>query len=241
MSRALTPLPDGFDATVTSLHRVAEELVAPARKPDNEIALEATPGGFGTPEFEFEGARHRVRVDGAELVHNAGGKERRAALTSLAAGASMLADLLPAGAAPSPEPLLVHPPAARALAAWYAFGDEALRHLLGLAAPGERATAPILWPEHFDIAVELGDEEGGWRATYGLSPGDENHAEPYLYVAPWTAAVSGERWAARGFGGAELGYSELLAAADPCAAAIEFFITRWDLLATAARRGTGSA
>ena len=44
MSPRLSSLPDGFGATVASLHRVAEEVVAPARKPDNEIALEATPG-----------------------------------------------------------------------------------------------------------------------------------------------------------------------------------------------------
>ena len=38
-----------------------------------------------------------------------------------------------------------------------------------------------LWPEHFDVAFE------DRAVTYGGSPGDENHDEPYLYVAPWTA------------------------------------------------------
>jgi hypothetical protein len=229
-------LSDDFAATVASLHRVAEELVAPARKPDNEIALEPTPGGFGTPEFQFEGAPHRVRVDGTELVHSVGGLEHRAALTSLAEGASVIADLLPADAAPSPEPLPIDPGAARVLAGWYAFGAKVLAHLVTLAARGEHPTPPILWPEHFDIAVEIGDEEGGWRATYGFSPGDENHTEPYLYVAPWSATVSGPLWAAQGFKGAELGYAELLAEPDPCTAAIVFFTTRWDLLAMDAKR-----
>jgi hypothetical protein len=54
------------------LHRVAEQIVAPARKPDNEIALVATPGGFGTPEFDYAGRRQQVRVEGAELVHRSG-------------------------------------------------------------------------------------------------------------------------------------------------------------------------
>ena len=45
---ALKPLPSSFATTVAALHRVAAEIVAPARKPDNEIALRATPGGFGT-------------------------------------------------------------------------------------------------------------------------------------------------------------------------------------------------
>lgn len=67
MASPLSPLPPGFGPTVASLHRVAEEIVAPARKPDNEIALQPTPGGFGTPEFEFEGTRRQVRVEGAEL------------------------------------------------------------------------------------------------------------------------------------------------------------------------------
>jgi hypothetical protein len=234
----LAALPDGFAVTVASLHRVAEELVAPARKPDNEIALEPTAGGFGTPEFEFEGAPHRVRVEGVELVHSVGGLEHRAPLTSLATGASIVSDLLPPGAAPSGEPLRIDPDAARVLAGWYAFGAAVLAHLVSLAARGEHPTPPILWPEHFDIAVEIGDEAGGWRATYGLSPGDENHPEPYLYVAPWTGTVSGSLWTARGFGGAELGYRDLLSEPDPRTAAVVFFTTRWDLLAMDARRKT---
>lgn len=55
----LDPLPAGFASTREALHAVAERLVAPARKPDNEIALTPTPGGFGTPEFELDGERLR--------------------------------------------------------------------------------------------------------------------------------------------------------------------------------------
>ncbi len=64
----LGPLVEGFASTREALHRVAEQLVAPARKPNNEIALQATPGGFGTPPFEREDEECQVRVDGAELV-----------------------------------------------------------------------------------------------------------------------------------------------------------------------------
>lgn len=215
-------LPPDFAATVASLHAVAEAIVAPARKPDNEIALEATPGGFGTPRFEFGGARHRVRIEGVELVHEVGGEERRVPLTSLAAAATALAELLPADAELGTEPLAIDPAAAAALAAWYRFGDGALRELAA-TAPSE-TTAPILWPEHFDLAIELGDEAAGERATYGFSPGDENHPEPYAYVGPWRE-VEGEIWNARGFKGAELGYAELAAAADPAATALDFFAT----------------
>jgi hypothetical protein len=36
---------------------------------------------------------------------------------------------------------------------------------------------PILWPEHFDVAILLDD------ASYGASPGDAFHAMPYAHVS----------------------------------------------------------
>jgi hypothetical protein len=68
------------------------------------------------------------------------------------------------------------------------------------------------------------------RATYGASPGDEEHGEPYLYVGPWTADVSAELWNATAFRGAELGYAELLGAGDPEILAIEFMRSRYNAL-----------
>lgn len=233
MSPRLSPLPDRFAGTVASLHRVAEELVASSRKPDNEIALEATPGGFGTPPFEFEGAVHRVRVEGTELVHAEDGRERRAPLTSLASAASVVAELLPAGSSPDETPLVISPAASRALAEWYAFGAEVLGRLGATVAPEDEAGPAILWPEHFDIAIELGPEAAGARGTYGFSPGDEEHPQPYAYVGPWTTQPRGEVWNARGFDGAELGYAELLAADDQVAAAMDFLSGRRDSLAKA--------
>jgi hypothetical protein len=210
----LAPLTPAFPATVTALHRVAELIVAPARKPDNEIALIATPGGFGTPEFEHDGARHQVRIDGAELVHAIDGAQRRAPLTTLAAAQQLVDDLVPPGDALDGAALDVDRASAGTLAGWYAFGDAIL---------GDLGGAPTLWPEHFDIAIELGEEPA--RATYGFSPGDEHHAEPYAYVGPWSE-VDGELWQATGFSGAEIGYAELLAAPDPRAAVLDFFETR---------------
>jgi hypothetical protein len=204
----LAPLPDGFATTVGALHQVAEKLVAPARKPDNEIALQATPGGFGTPPFEHEAARHQVRVEGAELVDG----ERRAPLASLETARAIVAES-----------------AAAALADAYAFGKAVLQRLVDDARPEDEATPPTLWPEHFDIAIELGDSEA--RANYGLSPGDESHSEPYLYVGPWNPpAPDAELWNATGFPGAELTYSELIAAPDPFAAALDFMTTRMEAL-----------
>jgi len=232
MGASLRPLPPRFGPTVAALHRVAEEIVAPARRPENEISLRATPGGFGTPEFEFGGAAHRVAVEGVELVHRVDGEERRAPLATLAGAGEAVAELLPAGAELDRVPLSVDPEAAGALAEWFGFGAAALQRLVELAAPAEAATIPRLWPEHFDVAVELGEETAGARANYGFSPGDGEHAEPYAYVGPWTAEVSGELWQGRGFNGAELTYAELAAAPDPAATVHEFFTTRWDLLKT---------
>lgn len=74
----LKPLPQSYVATREALHRVAEQVVAPARKPHNEVALSATPGGFGTPPFEADGPALQVMVRGAELVVLEDGVERRA-------------------------------------------------------------------------------------------------------------------------------------------------------------------
>jgi hypothetical protein len=76
-----------------------------------------------------------------------------------------------------------------------------------------------LWPEHFDMSIDTGDRV---RATYGGSPGDDEHAEPYLYVGPWERQT-GDFWSDPHFGGASLAYAELLAAGDQRAAALAFF------------------
>jgi hypothetical protein len=204
----LLPLPPTFAATVAALHSVAERIVAPARKPDNEIALEATPGGFGTPVFEHDGVAQQVRVDGTDLVRN----QDRTGLTTLEQARRLVADLVPAGPLDD-EPLDVDRDAAARLADWYAFGAAILGEIADVA--------PTLWPEHFDIAIELGE------ATYGFSPGDEQHPEPYAYVA---AEVSGELWQANGFRGAELTYADLLAAPDQRAAALDFLTSRKEAL-----------
>jgi hypothetical protein len=215
----LQPLPPTFAATVAALHGVAEQIVAPARKPENEIALEATPGGFGTPPFDHDGIAQQVRVEGAELVHAAGAGEQRAALTTLEDARVLLAGLVPGGPL-SGDPLQIDPEAAARLADWYAFGAAILAEIADATATPVR-----LWPEHFDIAIEMGE------ANFGFSPGDELHAEPYAYVGPWTAEVSGDLWRATGFRGAELAYSELLAADDARSAALDFFHSRKEALA----------
>jgi hypothetical protein len=200
--KPLEPLPDSFAETRKALHIVAEDLLAPQRQPENEIALRYTRGGFGTPFFVLDGADCQVRVDHNELVHQRGDEELQRR--------------------PIPG---VDPDAARALGEFYGFACSALEEVRAEASD-EDPSLVQLWPEHFDIAFELGIEAKGQRANYGASPGDSDHDEPYLYVGPQTAEVSGKLWNATGFKGAELTYSELLAAPDHRKAALEFFHER---------------
>ncbi len=231
----MKPLPDSFATTREALHRVAEEVVAPARKPQNEIALRQTPHGFGTPVFEFDEERVQVRVEGADLVLERGDHSTRAPLTSLAdAGALLGARLLPDGLPTDSSPLDIDPAAAGALADFYELASRALDGFKSSLRGDADASDTNLWPEHFDIAFEAGGEGAGRRANYGASPGDDSHDQPYLYVGPWTAKVEGEMWNATGFTGAELGYSDLLDAEDAERAAVDFFRSGFEGIAAAA-------
>jgi hypothetical protein len=215
----MDPAPSDLVRTRKALHAVAERVVSPVRvrATGNEIALEAAPGGFGTPVLPDGG---RVRVEGAELVVEDGaGAGRRAPITTLRA-AGVLAGL---DADLPDDPLSVDAGAAAFLGAFYAFATSALERL----RPAVPDPSPIhLWPEHFDVAIDAGDEGAGRRATYGASPGDEHHDEPYLYVAPWQAPPPSPSWNANGFAGAELGWAQLVGEPDPLAAALRFWTAR---------------
>jgi hypothetical protein len=195
------PVPPGLVATRLALHRLAEEVISPARREaTGKIGLRATPGGFGTPPF---GDGDQVRVEGVELVFVAHGVvERREPIDGVdAETVAFIAD-------------------------WFAFGASALLGLRESAGPAAEPSMIQLWPEHFDIALELGSEAPGARAAYGFSPGDEGHDAPYVYVAPWNAPPEGPLWNATGFKGAELPYASMLAAADPRQLALDFLTER---------------
>jgi hypothetical protein len=221
----LAPLPPRLVETRLALHRLAEQVVSPARRAANgKIGLRYARGGFGTPFF---GADTQVRVQGTTLIVQTGDEERRAAITTLVAAAQHVgADLLPGALELDDKPLAVDPAAAAFLGDWYGFAASVLEQLRAEAPADAEASRVQLWPEHFDLAVELGAEAQKARAAYGLSPGDEAHAEPYVYVGPWVAPPAGELWQASGFSGAELSYTELLDTEAPRATALEFFRAR---------------
>ena len=80
-----------------------------------------------------------------------------------------------------------------------------------------------MWPEHFDLACDIGDEAAGTRATYGASPGDSTIDEPYVYVGPWDKRRRTGKLAAYPFGAA-IGYEALRGANDARGAAMDFFL-----------------
>ena len=221
---SLAPLPPAFVQATAALHRLAVYVIAPAQRLANgEIIMRATPGGFST--FEYDG--HAVGVDGDQLVVDAA----HGPITTLNAAAARVGikpdvaqqeqfDVPPHG--DLDEPLAVDPGAARALGDWYAFATQVLDALRSEAGLNDDASIVRIWPEHFDAAIDMGDNDAKHRGTYGASPGDENHPEPYLYASPWAGRVDGF-FDDPAFNGASLPYSRLMASADPMDSALAFF------------------
>ena len=167
------------ETTRRSLHGVGELLIAgPQYRAHGTIRLRVTPGGFG-------GVAVALRVEGTDLVWDGGRAPLSGTCRSLAAAA---------GVEPGPpegvyhdtsgvdpdEDVVVDGAAAAEIAGWFARGDAGLRAF----APDRE---PVLWPEHFDLAITV-DE-----VNYGISPGDDAHPAPYAYVGPW-ARREGEFW-----------------------------------------------
>lgn len=210
----LGPLPGDFAATRRSLQALAEHVLAPARHAANaKIGLRFTYHGFGTPFFADD---RQLRMEDGDLVD---GEQRQPVstlrLAARFAGVPPTYDTgvyTPTTSPDGDEPLTVNPAAARTLGTWFGFCASVLEQVRDEATDLDGPSRVQLWPEHFDMAVDLGPD--GARANYGGSPGDDDHPEPYLYVGPWERR-SGAFWN-EPFG-ASLSYAELVAGADPLA------------------------
>jgi hypothetical protein len=227
--RRLEPLPPSFDECRRALHQIAYFVVAAKRFAANgKLGLRYTHGGFGTPFF---GDDEQVRVEDGVLVHQRAGSVRTETITSVA-GATAFLDMEyrnpwfegfhdPLDALPPDTHLEVDPAAAGALGAWFGFSTHVLER--ARRTPGAVEVSRLqLWPEHFDPAFEMGS--GGSRASYGASPGDAAHPQPYLYVAPWGEVNRANPvWNDPVFAGASLDYARLLDADDPYRLAAGFF------------------
>lgn len=178
-----SPVPPRYTDTRVALHTVAEHVLAAARyQAEGRIGLRPVRGGFGTPTFDGR----RVEVLGVDLVRFDGIDELREPITTLRSAGTFVGiePGMPVDVYP-PATLLdldagleVDPDAARALADWLELVSDAL----GEFAASHRDEGPgdaHLWPEHFDLALTMNE------VTYGGSPGDAQHPEPYLYVGPF--------------------------------------------------------
>lgn len=209
---SLRPLPATFAETRSGLHVVAARVLAVARyQATGHLGLVPLAGGFGIPEAE----ERRLAIVEGQLSDGT----RTEPLTTLrAAGAFAGVDLAVVAhpalevAAEMDAPLRVDGASAAVLADWYGFCQETLGALTATADANDAPSAIQLWPEHFDLAMELG--EAGYRANFGGSPGDEFHGDPYLYIGPHERR-QGTFWNVPF--GAILTYDELLDGNDPMA------------------------
>jgi hypothetical protein len=157
--------------TRRSLHAVAELVLAgPQYRATGKLRLRVVPGGFATvlvPELRTVGTGvvgdggaaipidgHTARAIGAELGVLAGRPEG-----AYADGAGVDPD----------EKLTLRPDQADVIMGSFSRGHDALIAF----APAE---TPVLWPEHFDVAIRV------HGANFGVSPGDGFIEEPYAYV-----------------------------------------------------------
>ena len=157
--------------TRRTLHAVAELVLAgPQYRATGKLRLRLVPGGFATvlaPELRVVGTGvvgaggvavpidgHTARAIGAELGVAAGRPEG-----AYSDGAGVDPD----------QTLTLDPDQADVILGGLSVGHDALIAF----TPTE---TPVLWPEHFDVAIRVGD------VNFGVSPGDSFIEEPYAYV-----------------------------------------------------------
>ena len=183
---------DELAATRRSLHGVAELVLAgPQYRATGRLRLGVVAGGFATttltPPLLVDGSR----VAGAEGVTAVviGGRTPRAIGVELGVAIGRPEGLYEVGSGVDPdETLSVDPGQAGVIMGALALGHDALTAF----AAGE---PPVLWPEHFDVAVRVHE------VNFGVSPGDGFIDEPYAYVGV-TSPPAGDRFWNAPFGAA---------------------------------------
>jgi hypothetical protein len=227
--RRLERVPPRYASTRRSLHALARRVIGPLRERALEVnGLRWTRGGFGTPFF---GADAQVRMEHGVLVVQSRFRERREAVGTLGQAAELIGFHLSGDEAElDAAPLTISPEAARFAGDFLGFATNVLEQLRADVPPEYEPTRVELWPETFDLGVEVGLEQAGRRATFGASLGDADHPEPYLFVTPLDVRPTGDLWQADSFAGAELPYADLCAAADQRRCALDFVRSRIEAL-----------
>jgi hypothetical protein len=157
--------------TRRSLHGVAELVLAgPQYRDTGKLRLRVVPGGFATTSVPG------LRVDGSRVAGAAGmpvaigGRTPRSLGAELGVTAGRPEGAYNGGSGVDPDEMLsVDPGQAGVITGALSLGHEAL----AVFAPGE---SPVLWPEHFDVAIRVHE------MNFGVSPGDGFIGEPYAYV-----------------------------------------------------------
>jgi hypothetical protein len=160
-----------YAATRHHLHGLAELVLAgPRYAAGGSMRLRADDEGIRTWDDP------PVRLSGGELVSGVtrvpvDGLTFAAAAAAVGLAAHPLDDVYSDGPHVSPDQVIALRPAhVEVVEEALGRGDAALRAF--------STAEPILWPEHFDIAVTVDD------VNFGVSPGDTFHDRPYAYVGP---------------------------------------------------------
>lgn len=235
------PSPERLEPTLRSWRLLAAHVVAEARyRRIGHSGLQPTALGFTTPRDE-PGV---VAVELDELVVGVGDAERRCQVATVGQAQTRALGEVgaprwgaqpglhdPPGPVPADEPLDIDREVAAWLGGWFLLGHEVLNGLVADAA-STHAGVPTLWPEHFDVGVELLPDER--RASYGVSAGDDLVAQPYAYVAVWQpehhGGLSDPWWNATAVRGAVLTADVLAQRRAPYDELLRWFRTGRDLM-----------
>ena len=177
-----------YAQTRVSLHGVAELLLAgPQRRANRSIKLVVTDDGFATgplPRPPWLLAVHGTHLVVGDDADRALTLPLEGTFADLAAHAGVAcappADAYaPASGCAASDRLHIDAAAAAELLKALSMGARACRAMAAAHAPADPPT-PVLWPEHFDVAITL-DE-----VNYGVSAGDDAIPAAYAYVGPHT-------------------------------------------------------
>jgi hypothetical protein len=174
---------DELAVTRRSLHGVAELVLAgPQYRATGKLRLSVVPDGFATtltPRLRVDG--NRV-ADARGIAVSIGGRTPRALGAELGLAAGRPEGAYDGGSGVDPDETL-------------RLDADQASVIMGALALGQRALAafavdetPVIWPEHFDVAIRVHD------MNFGVSPGDDFIAEPYAYVGAASAPAGDMFW-----------------------------------------------
>lgn len=227
----LPALPSDWISKLEDAHRLAFAIISESRRLDNKkFGLRWVMGGVGTP---FYGEDIQVRLVDGLLVLQEATEVKTAPITTLQAAGDFLG-LTPSGTqreGDSPElgdlnrELNFSKECNDFLGSWFGLSTSVMEEF---KLKGNDPAPVQIWPGHFDVATEVSN--GKNRSTFGASPGDHNHAEPYFYIGPHIEIdKSNPFWNAESYSGALMPLGDL-PKSNQRQAVLDFFQTGLDLL-----------